>query len=233
MRAVIDRALADAAALAEGGVHGLVVENYADVPFYPGRVPPETVAAMAVVALEVVAAARGLTVGVNVLRNDAAAAIAVAAAAGCAFIRVNVHTGAMIADQGWLLGEAHKTLRARARLACRVAIFADVFVKHAVPPAGLDAAAAARDTWERGLADALIVSGPATGAPVDAETLHVVRAAVPQAPLWIGSGITPDNARALLALANGAIIGSALQRGGVAGEGVEVERVRAVMRVLS
>ena len=36
----------------------------------------------------------------NVLRNDAAAALSIAAVAGATFIRVNVHTGAVVADQG-------------------------------------------------------------------------------------------------------------------------------------
>ena len=42
----------------------------------------------------------------DVLRNDARAALAVAAATGAAFIRVNVHAGAVVADQGILEGEA-------------------------------------------------------------------------------------------------------------------------------
>jgi hypothetical protein len=33
-----DAALRDAAALADGGIHGLMLENFGDVPFFPGRV---------------------------------------------------------------------------------------------------------------------------------------------------------------------------------------------------
>src|SRR4051812_21668043 len=53
MGAVIDRACSDATALAAGGVDGIFIENYGDVPFYPGVVPPETVAALSIVVREV------------------------------------------------------------------------------------------------------------------------------------------------------------------------------------
>lgn len=228
MDVVIERALADAQALVQGGMDGLMVENYLDTPFYPGRVPPETVAALAVVVREVVLAV-SVPVGVNVLRNDAASALAIATATGARMIRVNVHTGAMLADQGWLVGEAHETLRLRSRLEAPVAILADVLVKHATPPAGLDLAQAARDAVYRGLADGLIVSGSGTGQATDPERIRAVKAAVPEAPVWIGSGLTPETARTLLPLADGAIVGSALMRDGQAGRGVEIERVRALV----
>jgi len=225
---VRERALADARALEAGGVDGIIVENFGDAPFYPDAVPAETIAAMAVITAEVVRAV-GVPVGVNVLRNDAAAALAVAAASGARFIRVNVHTGAMLTDQGWITGRAHETLRLRARIAPTVAIAADVLVKHAVPPAGLEAARAAEDAWSRGLADVLIVSGAATGKPTDVERIRAVKAAVSEATVWAGSGVDADNIAAVLAVADGAIIGSAFQRGGRAGEPVEPDRVRAVL----
>lgn len=231
MDAVIERAIADARALAEGGFDGVIVENYMDAPFYPGRVPPETVAALAVVVREVVRQMR-IPVGVNVLRNDALSALAIAAATGARLVRVNVHTGAMLADQGWLTGEAHESLRLRARLGAPVAIVADVLVKHAVPPAGADPALVAGDTWYRGLADGLIVSGTATGAAADAARIRAIKAAVPEAPVWIGSGLTAENAAELLVLADGAIVGSTLMHGGIAGQGVDPERVRTFMEAV-
>lgn len=214
--------------LAVAGVDGLIVENYGDVPFHPGPVPPETVAALTL-AVDRVRSVCPLPVGINVLRNDAAAAIAIAAATGAAFVRINVHTGAMITDQGWLEGRAHETMRLRARLAPDTAVFADVLVKHATPPAGLAIEDAARDAWHRGLADALIVTGTATGAPVDPDRLRAVRTAVPGARIWIGSGLTPANAAHLLPHANGAIVGSAMRAGGTAGAPLDPDRIDAVV----
>ena len=108
MERVLAAAVQDATALAEGGVDGIMVENYGDAPFLPGPVPAHTIAALTNAVLEVRRAVR-LPVGVNVLRNDAAAAIGICAATGASFVRINVHTGAMLTDQGWIEGAAHET----------------------------------------------------------------------------------------------------------------------------
>lgn len=228
MTEIMDRALADAAALESGGLDGLLVENYGDVPFYPGAVPAETLAAMAVLLREVVRAA-GIPVGVNMLRNDAVGALSAAHAAGARFIRVNVHTGVMAADQGLLSGAAHETLRLRARLGAEVAILADVWVKHASPLPGADLEQAAGDAFHRGLADALIVTGSGTGKATDLARVAAVKRAVPDAPVLIGSGITPETLAEALAFADGAIIGSALKRGGDPNAEVDPDRVRMLV----
>jgi membrane complex biogenesis BtpA family protein len=98
MARVVESALADARALVEGGADALLVENFGDAPFTSGRVEPATVAAMSVVAAEVRKAFPRAPLGVNVLKNDARAALAVAVAVGAEFIRVNVHAGAVLAD---------------------------------------------------------------------------------------------------------------------------------------
>ena len=227
MGAVLERARADARSLAEGGVDAVLVENYGDLPFLKGRLPPETVASLTAAVLAV-GAEVSLPVGVNALRNDAEAALGIAAATGGAFIRVNVHAGGMYTDQGWIEGRAAASLRLRERVAPAVAILADVRVKHAVPPPGLDLVTAARDAWERGLADGLIVSGAGTGEPTPMEDVTVIRDRLPDAPLYVGSGITPETVGPALEIADGVIVGSALQRRG-AGTGVEVERVRRLV----
>ncbi|HKO56358.1 MAG TPA: BtpA/SgcQ family protein [Thermoanaerobaculia bacterium] len=224
---VIEAALVDARALRAGGADGIVFENFGDRPFFAARVPPSTVAAMTRAIVEVVREVR-LPFGVNVLRNDASSAIAIAAATGAAFIRVNVHTGAMLTDQGIIEGEAAETLRLRASLAPDVAIFADHFVKHAVPLAPLDAVQAAKDLRLRGLADALIVSGTETGVAPDAARLAMLRNAVPDAPLIIGSGLTADNT-GVFAEADGAIVGTSVKEGGDVERPVDAARVAAVV----
>lgn len=231
LRAVAEAAVADARALADGGVDGIMIENFGDAPFFPDHVPPVTVACMTAVAVAVRGAV-ALPLGINVLRNDAGAALAVALACDGRFIRVNVHTGAMLTDQGWIGGRAHETVRLRASLHAPVAILADVMVKHAVPPAGMEIADAAQDTWHRGAADGLIVSGRATGAGTPLDRLRQVRSAVPAAPLFAGSGVDEDTAAATLDVADGIIIGSALQHGGRAGNPVDPARVRRFMNAI-
>lgn len=216
---VIDGALRDARAIAQGGCAGLVVENFGDRPFTKGRVEAETVAAMTRVVVEL-AREVALPIGINVLRNDALAALAIAAATGAAFIRVNVHTGAAVTDQGVIEGDAYATLRKRAALAPEVLIFADYLVKHAVPLGE----PSPKDLRLRGLADALIVSGSETGAPADPARLAFLREAVPDAPLLIGSGLAVENAGSFEA--DGAIVGTSVKVDGR----VDADRVERLVR---
>ena len=229
--AVLDHAMADAGALASGGVEALILENFGSAPFFRGtageRVPPHQLAILAVLARQCVQRFE-IPVGVNCLRNDAPAALGIAAAVGAGFIRVNVHTGAYVTDQGLIEGEAHHTLRYRQALgaAGRVAILADVLVKHAAPLAPLSPTAAVHDCLERGLADAVIVTGDATGAPLALELLQEVRRAAGERPVLVGSGLTPQRAADLAPLADGAIVGTWLKEGGEVHAPVDVERVR-------
>lgn len=226
--AIGEHAVREANLLCAAGFDAVLVENFGDAPFFGRRVPPQTLAALAVVTADVVRSV-ACPVGINVLRNDARAALAVCAAAGARFFRVNVHVGAMLTDQGWIEGDAARTVRVRQRLVPGAALLADVHVKHAAPPHGWTLEQAAQDTWRRGRADALVVSGTATGAATEVARVAAVRRAVPEAVILIGSGLDPENAAALLAVADGAIVGSAVQHDGRAGHGVDPERARALV----
>jgi membrane complex biogenesis BtpA family protein len=226
MKDVISRALRDAKALAAGGVDALFVENFGDRPFWKDAVPPETVAALAVAAIAVRDATR-LPLGVNVLRNDAHAALAVAAATGATFVRVNVLTGAILTDQGVVEGRAAATMRTRVQIAPGVAVAADVLVKHGTPLAPVSIADSARDTAQRGLADALIVTGARTGGEASLADVRAVREAATRTPVLVGSGARADSIGAIFSEADGVIVATALERGGVPGEPVDPRRVRA------
>ena len=225
---VLRRAAEDATALVEGGVDAVLIENRGDVPFHPGRVPAATVAWMTRAVRTVLEFAE-VPVGVNVLRNDAEAALAVAHASGARFIRVNVHSGAAVTDQGIIRGQAHETLRIRAALGAQVAIMADVAVKHASPLGEAKPSRLAQDAWHRGLADALIVSGPATASAPTTAALTEVSEAVPGAPVLIGSGLATGNAKRLAPAACAAIVGTAVKQGGDIEAAVDLERVKALV----
>lgn len=227
-----DFALRDAEAWRAGGADALIVENFGSAPFPKGdaghRLPAHQVAQLALV-VRAIRDATGLPVGVNCLRNDALSALGVAAAAGASFVRVNVHTGAYVTDQGILEGEADVSLRYRASLGAEVAIVADVLVKHAQPLAPLTPTQATRETLERGRADAVIVSGAGTGEPIDPATLRAVRAAAGTRPVLLGSGLTPALVDTLVPLADAAIVGTYAKRGGRVHEPVDAARVRALV----
>jgi len=228
---VIRFAVNDARAYEQGGADALFIENFHDVPFTKGSVGPETVAAMAA-AGRAIRAAVSIPIGFNVLRNDARAGLALCAACGGSFIRVNVHTGAMLTDQGLIEGNAYETLRYRRQICPQVQIFADMHVKHAVPLGDWRIGDSARDALQRGLADALIVSGVGTGLATDVADVQAVRSACPSAKILLGSGVTVENVRDYLALADGFIVGSSLKKGGRVGAAVDQKRVRALGRAL-
>jgi hypothetical protein len=228
-----DALLRDADALAEGGVDGLMIENFGDVPFYPGRVPAHTVAVMTALAADVRRHAPNLPLGINVLRNDGLSALAVAAAVGAQFVRVNVLCGARVADQGLLQGIAHDLLRERATLgATDVRIFADVDVKHSAALAPVTIESEVEDTLVRGLADALIVSGAGTGKATDVAHLQRVKRAAGAAPVFVGSGTDERTIADYLPYADGFIVGTAFKRDGRASNPVDIDRVGRLMRVV-
>ena len=212
-QAVLDAATRDAEALAGAGFDSVIVENFGDLPYFADDAPKITVAAMAR-AVTAVSAQIDVPVGVNVLRNDARAALVIAATCGGAFIRVNVLSGTMHTDQGTLTGRAAELARMRAAGASQIEVLADVFVKHAAPPPGLTIALAAADTYRRGGADALVVSGAATGAPADLQQFAQVRDAVPEARLLAGSGASIETIAGILEYADGAIVGTSIKIGG-------------------
>jgi membrane complex biogenesis BtpA family protein len=228
-------ALRDAEGLVQGGVKGLILENFGSAPFPKGtagaRVPPHHVAFLTLLAAEL-KTRYPIPVGVNCLRNDARSALGAAAASGADFIRVNVHTGAYVTDQGVIEGEAYETLRYRASLgagAGAVSIAADVLVKHAAPLAPLTPEDATHDCVTRGLADAVIVTGEATGAPVSPDLLRRVAKAAGDTPVLLGSGLTPDNAPQLAPLAQAGIVGTWVKQQGDVTAPVDPERVATLV----
>jgi uncharacterized protein len=224
LKAVIDRAEQEAAALASGGIDGIIVENFFDAPFTKNQVEPAVVSAMTVVVQRI----QNLVtqpIGLNVLRNDGKSALAIASCVQAEFIRVNVLTGVMATDQGLIEGEAHQLLRYRRELGSNVKIFADVLVKHARPLSSPNLTVAVKDTIERGLADAVILSGWATGSPPDLQDLELASAAANDTPVFIGSGASLDNIGTLMQAADGAIVSSSLKRQGKIEQTIDPNRV--------
>ena len=224
---VVEHALADARALAEGGVDGLVVENMWDVPFRAGpRVAPESVAAHAVVA-RAVGEAVDLPLGVNLVHNGGTALLGIAIAAGASFMRVCMFTGAGVWDAGqWDEGCAADLMRRRKELdAEHVKIFADVDKKHSVRFPGIDLATHVEWTRYFG-ADALVVSGRMTGDAPDLEKVREAKARAGDRPLLVGSGADERNVAAFLDVADGVIVGTSLKRDGDCANPVDPERVR-------
>ena len=230
---VIERALFDAQALQKGGVEMVIIENFGDAPFVRGAVEPHVVSMMTVIGMKI--RDLGLELGVNVLRNDAHAAIAIASAIGASLIRVNVHTGAAWTDQGLIQGDAYQTLLYKKQLGLAgetIQIAADIMVKHATPAGTRNMLDAAKDTVYRGRADSIIVTGAATGATIDIEELIELRKALPDVSILIGSGVNASNVAQIMKYADGAIVGTYFHAESDLSKPLDVDRVRTLMRLV-
>jgi uncharacterized protein len=188
LKTVIDRAEQEATALASGGVHGIMVENFFDAPFPKEGVDPAVVSAMSLVVQRLMQMVT-LPIGINVLRNDARSAMAIATCVQAQFIRV------------------------------------DVLVKHARPLGTPNLTTAVQETIERGLADAVILSGWATGSPPSLEDLELASAAARGTPVFIGSGASWENIPQLIQAADGVIVSSSLKRKGQIEQPIDPNRV--------
>lgn len=224
LKAVIDRAEQEVTALASGGVDGVIVENFFDAPFTKNQVDPAVVSAMTLIIQRLMNLVT-LPIGINVLRNDAHSAMAIATCVRAQFIRVNVLTGVMATDQGLIEGQAHQLLRYRRELGSDVKILADVLVKHARPLGSPNLTTAVCETIERGLADGVILSGWATGSPPPLEDLELASAAAKETPVFIGSGANWENISTLMQAADGVIVSSSLKRRGQIEQPIDPIRV--------
>lgn len=222
---VIEKAVKDARAAEEGGADGVIIENYLDHPYPKDRAGPLKVAAMAVIVREVVKAV-SIPVGVSILRNCGPEAAAVAHASGASFIRVNALAQAVVSDQGVLEPAAYRLAVAEALMRWSPYVMADVNVKHAAPLTPRPLREVIEETVVRGGADAVIVTGPATGRPPSPEEVaEAGKHLPPGADLVVGSGVTPDNVGEYLGNAHGFIVGTYLKgRDG----GIDPARVRAL-----
>lgn len=232
LEGILERAVADACTAKEGGANGLIIENFGDMPFIPGSVEPITTSCMT----RVVGAVResvDLPCGVSVLRNDPIAAISIAATTECAFVRIGVHAGTMITDQGIIQGTPHETLRLRKSLGSDIKIFADFQVKHAASFAPPHLERDARDLVERGLSDVVVVSGIGSGKPADLEVVRKVAVGIPRTPIFLGSGVDVENVERMFSVGDGAIVGSSVKEKGVLGRPVCLKRVRDLVQRVS
>ena len=214
----------DARVLADAGYDAIVVENFGDTPFFATKVPAVTIAAMTACAVAVRAAAPGVALGINVLRNDAEAALSIALCTQATFVRVNVHTGARVTDQGVVQGEAATTLRLRRALGAeKIAIWADVDVKHSSAlGAPRPLVQEVEDLTKRGMAEVVLVTGEGTGKGVDLEKLAAVKRASNK-PVLVASGATLTTLAALATSSDGVIVGSALREGAIPGGSIDAK----------
>lgn len=214
LTAVLDKATSDLSALEQGGVDGVLVENFADRPFRL-KALPETVAAMTRVVRELVLTAEAAVIGVEVLLNDPAASLAVAKMAGASFMRTDFFVDPMERPEFEVPididPEGLMSYR-RSIGADDVLVLADIQVKFATMLVDRSLAESARLAADHG-ADAIGVTGNETGDPPSAHTVEQAKSGAGACPVLVGSGLDVTNASVLMAVADGAIVGTSVKTG--------------------
>lgn len=229
MTKVIDHALKDAQTLTENGISSMIIENLGDYPYYPESVEPETVAGMTRVALEIRKKYPNIPLGINILRNCWKDAMAVAALCDCQFIRLNILTDCIVTDQGITNGKAYALARYRKSISAdHVKIFADIYPKHGGPIVERDLPTVAREMVGRAMADALIVDGAESAYPASPEKISTVANAVPDTPIFLGSGMTVKTVD-VLKLADGCVFGFGTKPSGDMNDPVDGPTVKEFM----
>lgn len=224
------RAIKEAQSLTKAGFNALILENFGDAPFFKSNVPPETISSLTLIAAAIRSNVK-VPVGINVLRNDAVSALSIASCTALDFIRVNIINGVSATDQGLVEGCAAELIRKREYLKSNVLIMADVHVKHAHSFLENTLTTALKDTYSRGGADALIISGLGTGEEIEETTLKEASDFIKKykAPVYIGSGANEKNIVRYKKLGFGIIISSALRKGKKAGEPLDASQIKKVI----
>jgi membrane complex biogenesis BtpA family protein len=223
---IVERARADLRALQAGGVDAVMFSNERSLP-YLTRVEPITPVTMARVIAELSGELR-VPFGVNVLW-DPSASIDLAVAVEARFVR-EIFSGVYASDFGLWNTSTGEVVRHRHRVHGEAIRLLFNIVPEAAAYLGDRALAdIARSTVFNHRPDALCVSGLIAGAATPAAALRLVREAVPGTVVLANTGVGPGNVAELLAVADGAVVGTAFKRDGHTWNEVDASRVREFM----
>jgi len=225
---IVNLAQEDIDSLISGGVDGILIENFGDVPFVKDDVSKRTLTNFTSVINNLVIA-KHISVGINVLRNDGIGALSIAEATKSDFVRINILNNIMYTDQGIIEGKAHEVATYKNSIQHDIKIYADVFVKHAVPPPGSTIENHTKELLQRAGADVVIITGDGTGQEINLDDLTKVRGIVPEGKLAIGSGVTESNIQSYIGFADILIIGTNFKLDGDISKPISNESVKKLI----
>lgn len=226
---VTEAAAYDLNVLQDAGVDGILFCNEHDLP-YSTAVGVEAAAAMAVVIGRLQRETR-VPFGVDLLW-DARAALAVARATGAAFVR-EVFTGVYESDMGLFAPDFGELAAYRHAIgADAVAVFANITPESSRSVSGRPVADRARGAVYMGV-DVLLISGPAAGSPLEMSDLVEAKQAVGDFPVLANTGVNHDNVQTMLAVADGAIVGTSMKEGGSTWNRVDRDRARRLVELVA
>ena len=231
MEQSLEKAVADATALYEGGADGCLIQTVDRV--YPARDEADyaRVAAMATIA-KAVSDATGpeFQLGIQIMLNALKASVAVAKVCGGSFLRCTALVGATVSAAGMVEANPHDFLTYRAQIgAQQIKLIAEVNSRHFHWLGTRSTADVARMAARAG-ADAVEVAHPDEG--TNAGLVRDIRQAMPHLPVILGGHTNHENVARRLAEADGAFVGACLQGDGWGGQ-IDIERVREYVKIVA
>jgi membrane complex biogenesis BtpA family protein len=211
---IVKAALGDLRCYLKAGVDSLILENSHDLPYVKPPLPKKAMQLLNEIAREVRSAFSG-PIGLQVLEAANEQALEIAASARLDFLRVEGYVFAHVGGAGIIEGCAGKLLRRRKELGVeQIKIFADLKKKHCshALTGDLDITDELKQA-EFFLVDGVIATGARTTEPPDKAVLGRVKRAA-HVPVWIGSGMTAQNLKSYVGLADGFIVGSTFRKNG-------------------
>jgi uncharacterized protein len=229
MDRLIEGVAADIDKLQAGGVHAIMFGNENDRP-YEFTASPEGIAAMTAV-ISAVKPMLKVLFAVNYLWYPSAS-VAIACTTGAAFAR-EIFTGLFASDMRLWELKAAAALRLRRNLGRPdLKLLFNINAEFAASLDTCPIALRAKSAVFSSLADAILVSGPLTGQPAETSDLHAVRDALPDFPLFANTGVRVDNVEAVMAIADGCVIGTHFKVAGNTWDPVDSDRVKRFMDVV-
>jgi membrane complex biogenesis BtpA family protein len=155
--------------------------------------------------------------------------VAIGATTGASFVR-EIFTGLFASDMGLWQPDCASAMRLRRHLGRDdMKLLFNINAEFAHSLDARPIALRARSAVFSSLADAILVSGPITGQPVDRSDLRSVREAVQSVPVLANTGVNIDNVREILSISDGVVIGTHFKVDGETWNPVDGARVKRFM----
>lgn len=226
---LVRHARKEIAALQEGGVDAILISNEFSLP-YLTETEPITAITMARVIGEVLDDLE-VPFGVNVLW-DGIATLDLAAATGAAFVR-EIYTGVYASDFGLWDTNVGRAARHRQRVgADAVRMLFNIVPEGATYLADRDLERLSRSTVFNAKPDGICVSGLTAGSGTDVSELQRVKDVAGEVPVFANTGVRPTTVQQMLAIADGAIVGTYFKQDGVFENDIDPSRVAELMSVV-
>lgn len=229
--AAFEKALADARALYEGGADGCLVQTVDRVYLPTDESDPARVAGVANIVRAIdKATGPQFQVGVQIMRNALKASLAVAKVCNGSYLRCGALVGATLTPHGMVEANPYEVMQYRNTIGARhVRMIAEIDSMHFQWFGGKPVAEVARYAKTAG-ADAVSLGSPDEDTTF--QMIEDVRRALPGLPVILAGYTNHANAARMLAAADGAFVGTCLERDGWGGS-IDIDRVREYVSIVA